>query len=492
MNKRSCLAFTVFLGCAPLVHAQPAQMPRADVPPEPLAILGAPTATLGQPIPTMPDAGEAPTMLPDGIPAQLPPMLPGMPILRLAIPLATQDSPSPTQPMPKGNGSANLLPVVTVPAAPPAVRFDAAAPVSSRMWFQADYLMWWVKSGPTGGPLATIGDPTVAVPGALDMPNTRVVLGNTPLNYGMSSGVRVSAGIPVGALSLEGNYFVLEQRANNFGLAADSTGLPVIARPVINAQTGMQNSYVDSFPPFLTGTFLMESRTWLEGYEVNLAANVAERGAMRFSVLGGLRILDLRETMSLSDNLFPAAAGFLTFNGAPVGVPSQLVDIDRFRVGNQFYGGQLGGRLGWQGSTFTINAIAKVALGATQEVVRIDGSTTVFAPGASPMSAPGGILAQPSNIGQHFRSTFAVVPEVGLEIGYQITPRLRATLGYTLLYWSAVARPGNQIDRTVNPAQVPGDFMFGMGGGPARPALVTIRESDFWAQGINVGLVFGF
>jgi hypothetical protein len=54
-----------------------------------------------------------------------------------------------------------------------------------------------------------------------------------------------------------------------------------------------------------------------------------------------------------------------------------------------------------------------------------------------------------------------------------------------------VARPGDQIDRTVNPSQVPD-----VGGprplsGPARP-LPTFQTADFWTQGINFGLEFRF
>ncbi len=236
----------------------------------------------------------------------------------------------------------------------------------------------------------------------------------------------------------------------------------------------------------------MESRTHLQGYELNLAANLADRGPLRLDVLAGFRALDLNESLSLADDLMPLAAGFLTFNGAAVPTPSQATDSDIFRAANHFYGGQVGGRLSWQSDRFSITAVAKVALGATEEIVNINGSSTLFLPGTTPATAVGGILAQPSNSGQFYRSTFSVVPETGLELGYQLTPRLRATLGYTLLYWSDVARPGNQIDRTVNPIQVPTDQGFGMGGGPARPALPTIRESDFWAQGLTLGLLFRF
>jgi hypothetical protein len=56
-----------------------------------------------------------------------------------------------------------------------------------------------------------------------------------------------------------------------------------------------------------------------------------------------------------------------------------------------------------------------------------------------------------------------------------------------------VARPGNQIDRVINPTGRPaitGEPPAPLTG-PARPAF-KFNNSDFWAQGLNVGLSFSF
>ncbi len=96
-------------------------------------------------------------------------------------------------------------------------------------------------------------------------------------------------------------------------------------------------------------------------------------------------------------------------------------------------------------------------------------------------------FVQPTNLGTRGRDTFAVVPEVQVKAGWQVRPGVRTFASYNFLYWSSVARPGDQIDPVVNTNLVPTSTTFGNPGGPARPAF-NFRETDFWAQGVNVGL----
>jgi hypothetical protein len=76
-------------------------------------------------------------------------------------------------------------------------------------------------------------------------------------------------------------------------------------------------------------------------------------------------------------------------------------------------------------------------------------------------------------------------------LAVELTANVRARVGYTFLYVSSVVRPGDQIDRAINPHQVPIDQDFGLPGGPNRPAP-ELRATQFWAQGINFGLEFTF
>ncbi|HET7719587.1 MAG TPA: BBP7 family outer membrane beta-barrel protein, partial [Acidimicrobiales bacterium] len=59
--------------------------------------------------------------------------------------------------------------------------------------------------------------------------------------------------------------------------------------------------------------------------------------------------------------------------------------------------------------------------------------------------------------------------------------------GYTVLYWSSVVRPGDQVDLLVNASQIPSNLLPTGLVGPARPA-VLFRDTDFWAQGVNLSL----
>ena len=84
------------------------------------------------------------------------------------------------------------------------------------------------------------------------------------------------------------------------------------------------------------------------------------------------------------------------------------------------------------------------------------------------------------------------MPEVGLNLGFQITPWASLFAGYTFLYTNTVARPANQISRNINPTQ--GVAHVGL------PATLTgapepkfkVQGSDFWAQGFNAGLALRF
>jgi hypothetical protein len=229
----------------------------------------------------------------------------------------------------------------------------------------------------------------------------------------------------------------------------------------------------------------------LQGWELNLSAKQKLSDRWDLSILGGFRTLRLDEDLIIQDNLTAITPGVLTFLGQPINAGDMLSDFDRFHTSNNFFGGQLGGRLEWHGEQLTVSMLGKVALGVNQQVAIIDGGSIYNSPGNPPSTAPGGVLALPSNMGRFYRNTFSVVPEVGLNIAWNITPRIKATVGYTFLYWSNVARPGNQIDSNLNPAQIPTSQQFGNGLGTNRPVF-NFQGSDYWAQGINFGLEFKF
>ena len=100
-------------------------------------------------------------------------------------------------------------------------------------------------------------------------------------------------------------------------------------------------------------------------------------------------------------------------------------------------------------------------------------------------------MALPSNSGRFVHGRFAVVPELDVRLGYQLSRHARLFAGYTFLYWSEVVRAGDQIDTSLNATQVPVVRPAGPLLGPARPAF-SFHGTDLWAQGGTFGLEFRY
>jgi hypothetical protein len=346
-------------------------------------------------------------------------------------------------------------------------------------WFDAEYLLWWIKSGPTP-PLVTTGPASSF--GVLGQPGTQILFGHA-LDYGGSSGGRFSTGLwfcDCQTLGLDASVFFLGASSVNFLAASDSMGSPVLSRPFTGAITGQQTVEQVAFPAEQAGSVSVHSASRLLGAETNLRWNPCCLqgtgccgGTWRVGLLAGFRYLRLKEDLGITEDF--------TDLGAIV-TRHQLTDS--FDTRNNFYGGQLGAILEMKRGCWSLDLRAKVALGTTNQRVNISGSEldTSLNTGQQ-VSFNSGLLALPSNIGSFSRNVFSVVPEVGLNLGYQVCPNLRVFVGYNFIYWNNVARPGGQIDTVLNTTQQSGGTLVG----PARPAF-AFHNTDFAAHGVNFGL----
>jgi hypothetical protein len=185
------------------------------------------------------------------------------------------------------------------------------------------------------------------------------------------------------------------------------------------------------------------------GGEANVMGNACANPRVGIDLLGGFRYLALEEDLSLAESA---------------------------RTHNQFYGGQLGSQMEVRWGRLYTNLLGKVAVGNMHQIVdlRADASSANAA----------GLLAAPGN-GRQASDEFCVVPEVDLNIGYQIRPGIRLYAGYSFLYLSDVARPGDAA--TVAPGSQPGGTL----GSALQPAS-GLNHSDFWAQGLNFGLALRY
>ncbi len=369
----------------------------------------------------------------------------------------------------------------------------SAGGFGNQLWARTEFLSYWFKNS-SAPPLVTTG-PSNALP-TLGQPGTQVLFGNT-LDSGYHPGGRFSIGYDFASgdgnptFGVEGSYFFATMGGSRF--SGNSTGTPIISRPFFDLSTGTPVAVVEGvanpaglgIAPVAGGVAIGDpSRLW--GLELNGTVNLCCNpcAGFRLDFIYGFRQLALDEDLSILENL-----------ALQDGSGEHIVVHDEFSTRNRFYGGQIGlhGQKFYE--YFFIDGIAKVALGDMHTVVGINGSTTDSLPGFPSVTAPGGLLAQSTNIGRHTSDSFCVVPEVQLNLGTNITDRLKVYVGYNYLYVSQVARPGGQIDLGVNSNLVPafagGTQLPTTSGGPARPAYV-LNKTDFYVHGIVAGMEFRY
>ncbi len=343
----------------------------------------------------------------------------------------------------------------------------------------ADVLVWWLKDSPAPVPLVTDG--------IVGQPATNTFLGGQSLSTGANPGFRISGDYALRARTgLEGNFFYFGSRSTSVGVESSGRlGSVNLVVPYIDARTNRESGTELSLAPVYRGSATEELSNSLLGAELNGSWVRAPAGPWRITLLGGLRYLRLNETYTLTTQ-------------SPY-IPPFPLDIwnttDRFDTTNNFYGAQAGIRARYEQGPFFVDGAVKIALGAMVQAADVRGSleTNDFTNYGATQTFSGGYFALPTSIGNYSQTAFAVVPEVALKLGYRLSPSAALVFGYSFLYASNVIRPGNQVSRTINPTQSttytedPAARLQGA----AQPEF-RFNESNFWAQGINVGLVVQF
>jgi hypothetical protein len=332
-----------------------------------------------------------------------------------------------------------------------------------------------VTASPAGTARAIAG-----VPGS---PNTVALFGGRRANNDFRSGLRVRAGMWLDdcqRCGVEADYFFLGDSTDRFA-AGSPDGSAVIARPFVDVLSGVPAAELVSFPGVVAGSVGVESSSEFHGWGVRAVHNLCCDPCGRFDLTLGYRYLNLTDELTIVEDLTALAQ--------PGVVPgTRLQILDRFRIENEFHGPSVGANFERRYGRWFVGGRAAVALGVTRQEVTIDGATAITAPGGPTTRFVGGLLAQPTNIGRVTDHAFAVVPEVGFRVGAQLTPCLRGFVGYDFLYWSDVARAGDQIDPRVNTNQLPPPLPLT---GPEVPAR-TGRTTDFWVQGVSAGVEWRF
>ena len=352
--------------------------------------------------------------------------------------------------------------------------------------FSADYLLWYAKSEsqPT---LFTTSPPNSR--GIIGQPGTTSVLGGPTFQDNLHGGARFGAQYWFGQQriwGIGGDLFFLGRNGETYSL--NSHQYPVLARPFYNLNLNQNDSELVGFPGILNGSASVTTETSIFGGGADFRRRIVGQcgGCSTLDMLAGFRGMKISEGLTISEAIATAPGVTLPNNAVYSTV------TDSFQTENQFYGFNMGLAGEIRRGRWFLNGKATVALGDVFEQLEIAGGQTVTTPGGV-QAFNGGLYALPTNSGTFTRNKFAVLPEVGFQVGYFLTPHWRVGVGYNFLYLSNMIRPADQIDPGLDVTKIPN---FNLPGGPAvnplpypRPAP-TFRETDFFLQGISFSLQF--
>lgn len=358
-------------------------------------------------------------------------------------------------------------------------------------WARLEMLLWTTRGMNVPALVTTSNTGTARnIAGVLGEGSTRVLYGDDTVNSYTRIGGRFTGGVWLDEcrrLGIEGDYFGLENETENYN--QNTAGNAILARPFYDIVNGQETAQLVSFPNVISGSVNVDAVTKFQGSGIRFINNLCGAQGCCPSILNncntvptsyqvqmllGYRYLRLDDSLEITEDL----------TSLDTAAPGSFFVRDMFETDNQFHGGDIGFVYSTRRGCWSLDILSKVAIGSTYSRISIDGNTLITE-GNQTTNNTGGLLAQRTNIGDYTANEFAMVPELGLTLGYQLNPCWRFTMGYTLLYWSRVARAGDQIDTDINPNLIP----------PEDPAVTThlrpefnLAYTDFWGTGLNLGL----
>ncbi len=295
--------------------------------------------------------------------------------------LSDQQVPEPPDSSGAETAAAEPLTLDTTPLPywrPDETGFDAlcwpeAAPCgdSARLWLRGQYLLWWTKGNPLPALVSTSPPDTpwdqAGVPGT---PGFDVLFGDQSIANEDRGGGWLTLGYWFNdsrTLGLQVDWFLVgnDKSTDSFAAASDET--PILARPFYDVALGQPVAAKVAFPGVITGAIGVDSSSELNSGGVLLRRHWRSGSRGRIDLLGGYRHFAFREELTIAESLK------LT---APVGdFPADTTQDswDSFATDNDFHGGELGLNAEFYRASWSLNLLAKLALGNVHQQLNIDG-----------------------------------------------------------------------------------------------------------------------
>ncbi|MDG2384361.1 MAG: BBP7 family outer membrane beta-barrel protein [Pirellulaceae bacterium] len=349
------------------------------------------------------------------------------------------------------------------------------------LWFDAEALAWSSKSQKALSLVTTSPDGTASPDaGVLGFSSTTTLAGNETLFNSLQPGGRLTGGWWFDTDQISGielQYFLIDGEEIDF-----RSDTPILARPYTNSLSDLEASVLSSYDGIVEGEIQARVDMAFSGASALYRRALSTGCYHRIDALCGYRYARLCDSLRVNEELtsLEAASGFESGLG--------ISRFDRFRAENDFHGGEVGLVGRWQRGCWSWELLGKTALGNSRQDILIDGGTTTVNNSVDPSETveyAGGVLAQPSNLGSYAKDDLAFVSEIGISAQYDFSCQLRASVGYTFMYWSDVSRVLDHVSPEVDPDQIPPTTVSGA-------STFRFITDDFWAQGLTAGIEYQF
>jgi Putative beta barrel porin-7 (BBP7) len=387
--------------------------------------------------------------------------------------------------------------------------FETGSPRERRhIWGSVDYIFWTAK-GDSPPALVTTAPSNGLTPltgaGAIGSPGTQVLFGGTPLNDQGRSGVKFEFGCWLDSqrtFGIQAGAFFLATSSEGQTFASD--GSVNLFRPTTQVTAGTTTnvgnaiSFSTPLGVAISGAVDPREVTSVDGFDVAIRSLGCCGPCWRFDTLIGYRYLRLTDRLSI-DELNTFGPQINTIVKAPPGgvappfAPGTLIStVDDFNTNNSFNGAEFGVTGEYRfWNHWTLDGTVKVSLGYLAEQSTISGGTNTLLNGVR-NAQPFGLLTVPGgNIGTLSRTEGQLMPEINLNLTYEINDRVRLRAGYSFLYLNDVFRAGSSIDTFQNLSLFTNPPSPATPGSPTRP-LPTDLRNEYILHGFNAGLEFRF
>lgn len=321
---------------------------------------------------------------------------------------------------------------------------------------------------------------------------------NGIIDYGMQSGMRLSAGYYLeqdSGLSVNGNFILVPKNSYYLSSVTGLNDFPILL------QTGFQNTLNFVIPAVVVGdaptlstqdyaivlsrqvdsSIFANASTYIAGGELNVKGRDFLIGDMNFSGLLGFRYFQFKEALDVSSqytifrpNGVTDTQTFTLGNGTGVSTTQQVpislnfptpINIqsasnDQIKVYNHFIGPQIGINADYHYNRWSVMTGFNLGIGVMHQVAKITSNTTqtvvretstqnaagqiTSTTNTTTTNSNGGLLFSPTDVGQYSRNQFGLLPEINAKLGFKATERIKLTVGYDFLLLANVLRAPNQ------------------------------------------------